>query len=129
MDKGAYVTLTCKANEPIYWIDITDKFPLLWTVIFAWDFNVSQVYMIAAKLHEGKFQIQYEKNSTDDKHYTKLVLSNVDHRSIGRYYCAKNSTSISEVTDLLYDESLFKSVYLYVKGEIFYHLKMFYRKI
>lgn len=110
--EGANVTLICKSNESVYWIDISDKFPLLWNVIFAWDYYMSRLYMSAAKLHEGKFQIHYE-NSTDNQHDAKLDLFNVDHRSIGRYYCVKNSSTISDVTDLNNQ----KSVYLNVEGE------------
>lgn len=112
MSKGDNDTFTCKANEPVYWIDVWDTFPLLWTVIFAFDNSVSEIYLNAAKFYEGKFRIhpEYFESGT---HIAKLDISNVSHSSVGRYYCIKSIANISKPEDLIN----FKYVDLNVEGK------------
>lgn len=117
MIKGANVTFTCESSEPVHWVDISEKFPLLWTITFAWDSRVAPIYMSAAKLHDGKFHL-YPEYTEHGKYIAKLDLFNVDHNSVGNYYCIKNSTIISEPNDLKThpDFRRQKFVYLHVEG-------------
>lgn len=111
------VTLTCEANESVYWLDISDKFPLLWTITFAWDRDISFFYMTAAKFHDGKYKLHTEYNN-GGKHIATLDLFNVNHRSVGRYYCIKYSAHFSDPMDLLEENSInFSSIQLFVNGE------------
>lgn len=113
--KGANVTFSCEANESVYWIDILEKFPLLWTVTFAWDKDISYVYMSAAKFLDGKYKLhpEYNENGT---YIAKLDLFDVDHRSVGRYYCIEHSAFISDPKDLL-PKTKNNSIQLFVDGK------------
>ncbi|XP_055303679.1 macrophage colony-stimulating factor 1 receptor 1-like [Sitodiplosis mosellana] len=116
-ERGVNVTFTCSSKQPVYWIDIWAKFPLLWTITFAWDSKEAKVYMNAAKFLERKFEII--SNETDGLYNETLHLLNVDHKSVGQYYCINNSTVISEPKDLHGQHSY---VHLYVndnKNQVF----------
>lgn len=119
--RGDNVTFTCESNQPIHWVDVYAEFPLLWTTIFAWDPD-ARTYLEAAKLIEGKFQTHH--NQSDNLYIDTLDLYNVDHRSVGQYYCITNSTTLTEPKYLLKRiRTSLEKVYLYVKGEISRHLQ------
>lgn len=117
------IIITCEADEPIHWTDAWSVFPSLWTAPFAWNFQESELYIIAAKLNDEKSFLRYYDIDLNDTYRFKTILSlsNVDSNSVGFYFCVKNSSIFSSPNELYSrDESASnvksKAIYLSVEG-------------
>lgn len=116
-DKYANKIITCEADEPIHWVNVFAVFDTLWTAPFAWNHRESEWYMNSAKFIKGKFHLSYAKNSTERLPYkTVITLYDVDHKFVGFYYCAKNSTKISKLKAL--NHKNVTKTYLNVNGNL-----------
>ncbi|XP_055296479.1 vascular endothelial growth factor receptor 1-like [Sitodiplosis mosellana] len=127
------IIITCEADEPIRWTDAWTEFPSLWTAPFAWNFVESELFLLAAKLNETKYNLY--NNPNDDtienenlnayQYKVHLSLRDVDYKSVGLYFCVKNSSTFSQPIELYIEDisnsnvNKSNSIYLSVKDNDF----------
>lgn len=117
------IVITCEADAPIHWTDAWSVFPSLWAAPFAWNFQESELYTVAAKLNDGKFILSYDDIHLNETYRYKsiLSLSDVDSKSVGFYFCVKNSSTFSAPNELYSRDEAesnvkSKAIYLSVEG-------------
>lgn len=113
LGKHRNITIACESDAPIYWTVAWDIFPRLWAAPFAWNFQESQAYINSAKFIEGKYHLNNEYDSKDNR------LFDIDHSFVGHYFCVKNASIFSRSSELHNSnfDSNVSNFYLNVKGK------------
>lgn len=93
---GANYTLKCISDEPIHW-------------------------RLSANQQENNHQISHSELSPPNHYETHLNLINVNHRFVGLYYCAKNSSENANL-QTQFQNRLASKIYVFVSGikSVFY---------
>lgn len=89
-DKDANYTLKCMSDEPIHW-------------------------RLSTNQQKNNHRIEQLDLNTPNYYETHLHLINVNHRFVGLYYCAKNSSANANL-QTQFQNRLASKIYVFVSG-------------